>query len=93
MDAVAEAVDENVTALRLSPWSEFQDVEDETPYETWGYIVQQLQERHPNLSYIHFIEPRDDYGRITKNDTVNTLDPSERLETPIYLGRWIHNPS
>ncbi|KAI8142839.1 hypothetical protein BJV82DRAFT_669483 [Fennellomyces sp. T-0311] len=73
--AVVDRVGEDRVAVRLSPWSEFQDMEDATPYETWGYIVDELQQRHPHLAYIHMIEPRDDYGRKTKNDTVNTLDP------------------
>ncbi|KAI9253903.1 hypothetical protein BDA99DRAFT_519307 [Phascolomyces articulosus] len=73
--ATVEAIGVERVAVRLSPWSEFQDMEDETPYETWGYIVSELKKRHPKLAYIHFIEPRDDYGRKTQNDTVNTLDP------------------
>ena len=54
-------------------------MEDATPYDTWAYIVSELQNKHPELSYIHFIEPRDDYGRKTKNDTVNTLDPFRKI--------------
>ncbi|KAI7849975.1 hypothetical protein BDC45DRAFT_488643 [Circinella umbellata] len=78
-DAVVEAIGEERVAIRLSPWSEFQDMEDATPYDTWSYIVSELQNKHPELSYIHFIEPRDDYGRKTKNDTVNTLDPFRKI--------------
>ncbi|KAL0082533.1 hypothetical protein J3Q64DRAFT_1864405 [Phycomyces blakesleeanus] len=61
VESVSKAIGQNRTGIRLSPWSGFQDVKDNTPYETWGYIVEQLQEKHPNLAYIHFVEPRDDY--------------------------------
>ncbi|KAI9018470.1 hypothetical protein CLU79DRAFT_847113 [Phycomyces nitens] len=80
VQSISEAIGEERTAIRFSPWSGFQDVEDATPYETWGYIVDQLQERHPKLAYLHFIEPRDDLilnhipgidrSDIMKNDTV-----------------------
>ncbi|KAL0082465.1 12-oxo-phytodienoic acid-like protein [Phycomyces blakesleeanus] len=60
IESVSKAIGEERTAIRLSPWSGFQDAEDDTPYETWGYLVNQLQERHPKLAYLHFIEPRDD---------------------------------
>ncbi|KAI9318001.1 hypothetical protein BX666DRAFT_1933769 [Dichotomocladium elegans] len=75
VDAVTAAIGDERTAVRFSPWSEFQDVRDDTPYETWGYMIDRLQKRHPNLAYIHMIEPRDDFSRTTKNDTVNSLDP------------------
>ncbi|KAI8137294.1 hypothetical protein BJV82DRAFT_525495 [Fennellomyces sp. T-0311] len=73
--SVADAIGAERVGIRLSPWSEFQDMKDDTPYDTWGYIVDQLQENHPNLAYLHMIEPRDDFSRKTQKDTVNTLDP------------------
>ncbi|KAI9004869.1 hypothetical protein CLU79DRAFT_850125 [Phycomyces nitens] len=80
VQSISEAIGEERTAIRFSPWSGFQDVEDATPYETWGYIVDKLQERHPKLAYLHFVEPRDDLilnhipgidrSEIMENDTV-----------------------
>ncbi|KAL0082510.1 12-oxo-phytodienoic acid-like protein [Phycomyces blakesleeanus] len=80
VENVTKAIGEDRTGVRFSPWSGFQDMEDDTPYETWGYIVNQFQEKHPNLAYIHFIEPRDDYlpgynpevdrTEILENDTI-----------------------
>ncbi|CAO3620021.1 unnamed protein product [Cunninghamella blakesleeana] len=58
VDAVVDAIGEEKTAIRFSPWSEYQDMEDDTPIETWSYLTQQLQNNHPNLAYIHFIEHR-----------------------------------
>ncbi|KAI9323285.1 hypothetical protein BX666DRAFT_1847834 [Dichotomocladium elegans] len=75
VDAVTAAVGHERVGLRLSPWSEFQDVKDDAAYETWGHLVSQLQAHHPNLAYIHMVEPRDDFARTTKNDVINSLDP------------------
>ncbi|KAI9022963.1 hypothetical protein CLU79DRAFT_749718 [Phycomyces nitens] len=78
-DAVSKAIGEDRTAVRFSPWSGALDMKDDTPYETWGYLVKQLQEKYPNLAYIHFIEPRDDFVApasdksrqyIRENDTI-----------------------
>ncbi|KAI9020826.1 hypothetical protein CLU79DRAFT_219628 [Phycomyces nitens] len=79
VQSVSEAIGEDRTGIRFSPWSGVHDVKDDTPYETWGYIVSKLQERHPNLAYLHFIEPRDDLiatmtgvdrTEIMKNDSI-----------------------
>ncbi|KAL1930981.1 hypothetical protein VTP01DRAFT_10118 [Rhizomucor pusillus] len=53
VDAVVGAVGAEHTAIRFSPWSGNLDVEDKTPYDTWGNLVNKIQERHPNLAYIY----------------------------------------
>ncbi|KAG2172825.1 hypothetical protein INT43_000175 [Umbelopsis isabellina] len=58
VDAVVKTVGADKTAIRLSPFTHFQDVDDATPNDTWGYLVQQLQNNHPDLAYLHMIEPR-----------------------------------
>jgi 2,4-dienoyl-CoA reductase-like NADH-dependent reductase (Old Yellow Enzyme family) len=58
VDAVVKAIGADKTAIRLSPFTTFQDMADETPLDTWGYLVQQLQANHPDLAYLHMIEPR-----------------------------------
>ncbi|KAH8552880.1 hypothetical protein BGW37DRAFT_527597 [Umbelopsis sp. PMI_123] len=60
VDAVQKAVGPEHTAIRFSPWKAFQDMGDETPLETWSYLTQQLQDNHPKLAYLHFVEPRPD---------------------------------
>lgn len=61
VDAVVETVGAERTAIRFSPWSGFQDIEDATPYETWGYLVKSLQEKHSDLAFVDMIEPRADF--------------------------------
>ncbi|KAI9261522.1 hypothetical protein BDA99DRAFT_551849 [Phascolomyces articulosus] len=70
VEAVSNAIGVERTSIRLSPWGRNCDVEDETPYETWGYIVKQL---NPELAYVSFSEPRDDY--LEAADLVNTVEP------------------
>ncbi|KAI9485027.1 hypothetical protein BDB00DRAFT_773772 [Zychaea mexicana] len=76
---ISDAIGAERVGIRLSPWSEFQDMADETPYDTWSHIVRELKAHHANMAYLHMIEPRDDFSRKTENDTVNTLDPFREL--------------
>ncbi|KAG5358987.1 Enoate reductase 1 [Yarrowia sp. E02] len=63
VDAVTEAIGADKTAIRLSPWSTFQDIEvnnTETP-EQFTYLFEQLQKRADEgnqLAYVHVVEPR-----------------------------------
>ncbi|CAO3620221.1 unnamed protein product [Cunninghamella blakesleeana] len=78
VDAVVNAIGEEKTAIRFSPWSGVHDVKDDTPVQTWSYLTQQLQNNHPNLAYLHFIEPRNDVF----SDTLSTekLPEDETLD-------------
>ncbi|EMD36593.1 hypothetical protein CERSUDRAFT_115632 [Gelatoporia subvermispora B] len=58
VDAVVEAVGEKKTGIRFSPWADFQEVGMDDPVPQFSYIVEQLRDRHPDLAYIHLIEPR-----------------------------------
>ncbi|KAL1930994.1 hypothetical protein VTP01DRAFT_10131 [Rhizomucor pusillus] len=83
VDAVVDAVGPERTGIRLSPWSNYLDMKDETPYDTWGYIVSKIQERHPNLAYVHFVEPRNDEGETAEKK--DSLDPFRA----IWKGKFI----
>ncbi|KAH9945535.1 hypothetical protein B0H21DRAFT_433075 [Amylocystis lapponica] len=58
VDAIVKAVGADRTAIRLSPWGEFQDMRMADPEPTFAHLVAQLVARHPNLAYIHAVEPR-----------------------------------
>ncbi|GLB35701.1 putative nadh flavin oxidoreductase nadh oxidase [Lyophyllum shimeji] len=68
--AVANAVGEKKTAIRLSPWSPFQSMGMEDPIPQFSHFVSTLKRKHPNLAYLHVVEPR-----ISGNDDRLT-DPS-----------------
>ncbi|KAJ7439995.1 hypothetical protein FB451DRAFT_1301277 [Mycena latifolia] len=60
VDAVVKAVGQKNTAFRISPWGTFQDMHMNDPEPTFAYVVTQLRERHPELAYLHVVEPRAD---------------------------------
>ncbi|KDQ07581.1 hypothetical protein BOTBODRAFT_166837 [Botryobasidium botryosum FD-172 SS1] len=60
--AVTDAVGESRTAIRFSPWSSFQGMRMADPVPTYTHIVNSIRDRHPNLAYLHFIEPLEPSG-------------------------------
>ncbi|KAG2227074.1 hypothetical protein INT45_003804 [Circinella minor] len=94
VNAVTNAIGAERVGIRLSPWSEANGISDSTPYETWGYLVNELQKNHSNMAYIHMIEPRDDFSRRTRNDTANSLDPFRRIWKGVFFsaGGYTTNP-
>lgn len=79
IDAIAGAIGAEKTAIRFSPGATYQDMYDENPVETWGYIVQQIQNKHPNLGYLHFIESRSKYREDGHVNSVDSLQPYRQL--------------
>ncbi|KII83260.1 hypothetical protein PLICRDRAFT_180528 [Plicaturopsis crispa FD-325 SS-3] len=62
IEAVTNAIGVKKTGLRISPWSRFQDMAMPDPVPTFSYFVQRLRELHPDLAYVHVVEPRVDAG-------------------------------
>ncbi|KAJ8087151.1 hypothetical protein PM082_005979 [Marasmius tenuissimus] len=60
VDAVVKAVGPRKTGLRLSPWNTFNDTGVKDPMPTYTHLVRELKKTHPNLAYIHVVEPRAD---------------------------------
>ena len=58
MEAIVGAVGQKKAAIRLSPWSRYQDMRMEDPIPTFTYVVEQLGRRWPDLAYIHTTTPR-----------------------------------
>ncbi|RCI04936.1 hypothetical protein CU098_012824 [Rhizopus stolonifer] len=84
IDAVSKAIGADRTAIRLSPGSDFQDMMDDTPVETWGYLVSQLEQKYPDLAYLHLVQAR---ASVMHDD----FDPSDSLEPfrKIWKGPFI----
>ncbi|KAH9858653.1 NADH:flavin oxidoreductase/NADH oxidase [Lenzites betulinus] len=57
VEAVVEAVSQTKTAIRLSPWSVWQDMREENPVPTFSYLAEELKQRFPNLAYLHVVAP------------------------------------
>ncbi|THG94172.1 hypothetical protein EW026_g7250 [Hermanssonia centrifuga] len=56
LDSVTGAIGEKRTAIRLSPWSTFQEMRMKEPKPTFQYLVSQLKDRYSSLAYLHVIE-------------------------------------
>ncbi|EIW79890.1 FMN-linked oxidoreductase [Coniophora puteana RWD-64-598 SS2] len=54
--AVVKAIGASRVGIRLSAWSEFQDMRMKDPVPTYTYYVKELKKL--NLSYMHVVEPR-----------------------------------
>ncbi|KAF8147835.1 hypothetical protein B0H34DRAFT_758987 [Crassisporium funariophilum] len=55
--AVSDVVGEERTGIRVSPWSTFQDMKMDDPIPQYSHFVTALKAAHPNLAYLHAIEP------------------------------------
>ncbi|CAE6467190.1 unnamed protein product [Rhizoctonia solani] len=56
-DAVVEQIGAKRTGIRFSPWSLAQGMGMKNPLPTYSYIISELVQRHPELAFIHMIEP------------------------------------
>jgi len=78
VDEITKAIGEKKVGIRFSPWGTFNDMSDSDPLHTYSYTIQQLQERNPNLAYIHLIEPLiagnstlEDDGHLSKKSLIH----------------------
>ena len=55
VEAVCKAIGNDRTAIRISPSGTFNGMSDETPVETFSYLVDKLNDY--NLAYLHVMEP------------------------------------
>ncbi|RFU33853.1 hypothetical protein B7463_g2482, partial [Scytalidium lignicola] len=82
--AVVDAVGSNRTAIRLSPYSDFQDMKMEDPEPTFSYLVRELKKL--NLYYLHLVTPR-----ISGNTDVEASESIDYLldiwdnQSPIFV--------
>ncbi|KAJ2962007.1 hypothetical protein NQZ79_g2730 [Umbelopsis isabellina] len=84
VDAIQKAIGADRTAIRLSPWGTYQSMADETPKETWGYLTQQLQDNHPDLAYLHFVEPRTTFEDVA-GTSVHSLDHFRNIWKSVFI--------
>ncbi|KAL1744911.1 hypothetical protein HDZ31DRAFT_37524 [Schizophyllum fasciatum] len=82
VDAVVKAIGPERTAIRLSPWGVSQGMGMKDPKPQFGYFVEQLKARHPNLAYVHLVEsrvkglmtvPPEEYDPAKSNDFIRAI--------------------
>ncbi|KAJ7790410.1 hypothetical protein B0H14DRAFT_3094668 [Mycena olivaceomarginata] len=89
VDAVVAAVGAEKTAIRFSPWNHFQVVltpsvwtwRCATPLPTFTYVVSQLTARHPDLAYLHLVDPRA-VGNANREGPIGVHESNEPLLAP-----------
>ncbi|KAI0065577.1 NADH:flavin oxidoreductase/NADH oxidase [Artomyces pyxidatus] len=60
LDAVVAAVGAARTAVRISPWSRYQNMRMPDPIPTFSAFVERIRDAHPGLAFLHVVEPRID---------------------------------
>ncbi|KAH9003866.1 hypothetical protein EDB86DRAFT_3099865 [Lactarius hatsudake] len=75
IDAVAEAVGAERTAVQIGPWSQFQSMGMKDPLPTFTTFVERIRDEHTNLAYIHVIELR------VSNFTVAAVTDENRVQS------------
>ncbi|KAJ7204935.1 hypothetical protein GGX14DRAFT_645380 [Mycena pura] len=77
LEAVTSAVGANRTGIRLSPWSTFQEMRMADPTPTFTHLVSQIKKAHPDLAYLHVIEPRINGGTDAKGDVEDDSESND----------------
>ncbi|KAH8802425.1 hypothetical protein F5884DRAFT_802025 [Xylogone sp. PMI_703] len=70
--AVSDAIGSDRTALRLSPYSPFQEMRMEDPRPTFSYLVRELKKL--NIAFLHIVLPR-----VSGNADVESTDSIDYL--------------
>ncbi|KAH9039321.1 putative NADPH2 dehydrogenase chain OYE2 [Lactarius pseudohatsudake] len=60
INAIVRTIGAERTAVRISPWSKFQDMGMKDPLPTFTTFIERIRDAHPGFAYIHVIEPRVD---------------------------------
>ena len=84
VEAVTEAIGAEKTGIRFSPAGRNQGISDSNPKETFGYLLEQLNEF--NLAFVHLMEPMSDVSNFD-NYPVNVTE----YFSDIYNGTIITN--
>jgi len=107
MTALADAIGAENCGIRLSPFGLFNQTRGSQRVETWSHLCRELKKNLPDMSYIHFIEPRFEqyHSYSEKDDIIKSwgMDPENISldifreimgDTPlITAGGWNHENS
>ncbi|KZP26859.1 NADH:flavin oxidoreductase/NADH oxidase [Athelia psychrophila] len=80
VDAIVKKIGAKKTGIRFSPWGYFQDMRMSDPIPTFSYLVSSLVSAHPELAFVHVVEPRisgasdrTDVGDHEQNDFIRDI--------------------
>ncbi|KAF8256863.1 putative NADPH2 dehydrogenase chain OYE2 [Lactarius quietus] len=60
IDVIVETIGVERTAVRISPWSKYQDMGMNHPLPTFTRLIERIREVHPLLAFIHAVKPQID---------------------------------
>ncbi len=84
VDAVADTIGTEKTGIRFSPAGRNQGISDSNPKETFGYLLEQLNDF--NLAYVHLMEPMNNVSDLNNYPTEVT-----KYFREIYEGTIVTN--
>ncbi|KAJ2920730.1 hypothetical protein H1R20_g16366, partial [Candolleomyces eurysporus] len=87
MDAIANAIGEERTAIRLSPWARYQDMKMKEPVPQFSHFVSTLASSHPNLAYLHVTEAPPVEERLDVKDLAEIPEESNDFLRKIWSPR------
>ncbi|KAI0668687.1 NADH oxidase family-domain-containing protein [Trametes maxima] len=67
VDAIVAGVGQSKAAIRLSPWNAYQDMRMDNVEAQFGYLVEQLKQKYPDLAFIHAITPAAPFSKGPEN--------------------------
>ncbi|KAJ3523998.1 hypothetical protein NMY22_g11191 [Coprinellus aureogranulatus] len=92
VDAIVKAIGAERTAIRLSPWGRYQDMRMADPVPQFSHFVSSLAQQHPNLAYVHLVEPARGPSIVPNGPRHGEEDPAELLKESNDFVRKIWAP-
>ncbi|KIJ42156.1 hypothetical protein M422DRAFT_254849 [Sphaerobolus stellatus SS14] len=78
--AVTDAVGQDRTGIRFSPWSDFQEMRMKDPVPQFSYLIRAIRDTYPDFAYIHLVEAPHEDVQIPRDPAVN--DPFRDIWSP-----------
>ncbi|KAF9475383.1 FMN-linked oxidoreductase, partial [Pholiota conissans] len=72
VDAVVKAIGPERTGLRISPWGTYGSMKMADPISQFTHFISNVASSHPNLAYIHAVEPEVP-GTAESNDFIRNI--------------------
>ncbi|KAJ7601232.1 NADH:flavin oxidoreductase/NADH oxidase [Mycena floridula] len=91
LDEVVKQVGPERAAVRLSPWSSSNQMLMKDPIPTFSSLISHIKSEHPNLSYLHLIEPRNDFKESAERFEQMTV-PKENINNDFAREIWGDRP-
>ncbi|KIJ49074.1 hypothetical protein M422DRAFT_246884 [Sphaerobolus stellatus SS14] len=86
--AVTDAIGEDRTGIRLSPWGTFQEMGMKDHVPQFSYLIKTIRDTYPDFAYIHLVEPA--YEDVPTPPDAAANDPFRDIWSPRPLLSAMH---